>query len=143
METPTVKTYQLTAGNGRPIRNATKVVLPDGREIAFTERMSKRDVLKQALERDATANRSIFYCEPCRIKNDWPEAPRTLLRTVRVVRQQHAGTSDEQETLSRRGQTVKGETEIRQRLKETLEHPMYPAYGLNAEAATLRWVLDE
>lgn len=47
-QTPTVTTYQLVARNGRPIRQATKVTFPNGQEIKFTERMSKREAIRQA-----------------------------------------------------------------------------------------------
>jgi len=43
-----VETYRLTTRSGRHIRKATKVVFPDGYEIRFTERMSKREALRQA-----------------------------------------------------------------------------------------------
>lgn len=45
----TVKTYQLVAGNGRPIRKATMVVLADGTEYRFTEKMTKKDALRQVM----------------------------------------------------------------------------------------------
>jgi hypothetical protein len=45
MKTATVSTYKLFAANGRYIRQATKVTLPDGREIKFTERLTKREAL--------------------------------------------------------------------------------------------------
>lgn len=48
MTSPIVSTYQLVASNGRPIRKATKVTFADGREVRFTERMSKREALRQA-----------------------------------------------------------------------------------------------
>lgn len=44
---PKVETYKLHAGNGRYIRQATKVVFADGTEVAFTEKMSKREALRQ------------------------------------------------------------------------------------------------
>ncbi len=43
-----VETYQLTAPNGRHIRIATRVILASGEAIAFTERMTKRDALRNA-----------------------------------------------------------------------------------------------
>lgn len=43
-----VETYNLTASNGRHIRKATKVTRPDGTEIRFTEKMSKREAIRQA-----------------------------------------------------------------------------------------------
>jgi hypothetical protein len=45
-----VETCQLVAGNGRPIRKATKVVFPDGVEVRFMEKMSKRRAIEQAAE---------------------------------------------------------------------------------------------
>ena len=43
-----VETFNLKARNGRHIRKATKVIFPSGYEIRFTERMSKREALRQA-----------------------------------------------------------------------------------------------
>lgn len=43
-----VETVRLVAGNGNHIRLATRVVFADGRSVTFTERMSKREALKQA-----------------------------------------------------------------------------------------------
>jgi len=48
MTSPIVTTYQLVASNGRPIRKATKVTFADGREVRFTERLSKREAIRQA-----------------------------------------------------------------------------------------------
>ncbi len=48
MSSPIVTTYQLIASNGRPIRKATKVTFADGREVRFTELLSKRDAIRQA-----------------------------------------------------------------------------------------------
>ena len=45
-----VETYTLTTKTGRRIRKATRVIFPDGRKIEFTELMSKKQALKQALE---------------------------------------------------------------------------------------------
>jgi hypothetical protein len=45
-----VETYQLVAGNGRPVRKATKVVFPDGVEVRFMEKLSKRRAIEQATE---------------------------------------------------------------------------------------------
>lgn len=42
-----VETYSLKARNGRHIRKATKVVFADGHEVAFTERLSRREALRQ------------------------------------------------------------------------------------------------
>lgn len=47
-ETPKVESYNLTARNGRHIRVATRVVYPNGETVEFTERMSKREALRQA-----------------------------------------------------------------------------------------------
>jgi hypothetical protein len=41
-----VETYQLVAGNGRPVRKATKVVFPDGVEVRFMEKLSKRRAIE-------------------------------------------------------------------------------------------------
>ena len=49
------KTYNLTTSTGQHIRKATMVVLDDGREIRFTEKMSKRAAIRNAkyqLERE-------------------------------------------------------------------------------------------
>ncbi len=45
---PQVKPYSLFARNGRRIRTATMVILPDGREVKFMDKMSKREALAQA-----------------------------------------------------------------------------------------------
>jgi hypothetical protein len=37
-------TYQLRTGEGRPIRKATRATLDDGSVIAFSERMTRREV---------------------------------------------------------------------------------------------------
>jgi hypothetical protein len=42
-----VKDYRLTAPNGRHIRTATMIVLADGKEVRFTERMSKAQAIRQ------------------------------------------------------------------------------------------------
>ena len=47
-QTPEVRNYSLLAANGRKIRTATMVVFVDGTEVRFTERMSKREALRQA-----------------------------------------------------------------------------------------------
>ena len=44
-----VRTYQMVAGNGRPIRKATMVVLADGTEYRFTEKMGKREAMRQVM----------------------------------------------------------------------------------------------
>lgn len=44
-----VETYKLTASGGKHIRTATKVTFANGRVIEFTERISKREALRQAL----------------------------------------------------------------------------------------------
>ena len=44
-----VETYNLHAANGRHIRKATRVRFADGQSIAFTERLSKREAIRQAL----------------------------------------------------------------------------------------------
>lgn len=46
--TAKVETYELKTATGKHIRKATKVTLDNGTVIKFTERMSKRDALKQA-----------------------------------------------------------------------------------------------
>ena len=48
MNAPKVQTYNLTANNGKHIRQATKVVFANGQEFAFTEKLSKKEALKQA-----------------------------------------------------------------------------------------------
>jgi hypothetical protein len=46
--TATVENYKLAAANGRHIRVATRVKYSDGRVVAFIEKMSKREALRQA-----------------------------------------------------------------------------------------------
>jgi hypothetical protein len=41
-----VQNYTLKAANGKHIRIATKVILPNGEEIKFTEKMSKKEALR-------------------------------------------------------------------------------------------------
>jgi hypothetical protein len=41
-----VFTYRLVASNGKHIRNATAVKMPDGSVIRFTEKMTKREAIK-------------------------------------------------------------------------------------------------
>jgi hypothetical protein len=43
-----VENYTLTTAAGRKIRTATKVTLPCGRVIRFTELLSKREAVRQA-----------------------------------------------------------------------------------------------
>ncbi len=47
-ETPKVENYSLQTRTGQHIRTATKVIFSDGTEVAFTERMSKREAIRQA-----------------------------------------------------------------------------------------------
>lgn len=44
----TVETYNLVAANGRHIRKATRVRYSDGRVVAFTEKLTRREALIQA-----------------------------------------------------------------------------------------------
>ena len=56
---PTIQTYQLIAGNGNPIRKATKVILENGEEIRFMDKLSNKEAMKQAayqLEKIARRN---------------------------------------------------------------------------------------
>jgi hypothetical protein len=46
--TATVETYKMFASNGRYIRQATLVRYNDGTVVEFTEKMTKREALKQA-----------------------------------------------------------------------------------------------
>jgi len=47
---PIVETYQILAGNGKPIRRATRVTFPDGEIINFTELiLSKKSAIDQAI----------------------------------------------------------------------------------------------
>ena len=50
-----VETYILYAANGNRIRRASKVVFADGSEIKFTEKLGKKEAIKQALDRIGTA----------------------------------------------------------------------------------------
>jgi hypothetical protein len=43
-----VETYDLRTASNRPIRKATRVLFADGTVIAFTERLSKREAIRQA-----------------------------------------------------------------------------------------------
>jgi hypothetical protein len=47
-KTMTVSNYRMVASNGKAIRTATKVTFADGYVVRFTERMSKREAVKQA-----------------------------------------------------------------------------------------------
>lgn len=44
----TVETYQLRTNTGRKIRKATRVKFTCGRVVAFTEKLSNREAIKQA-----------------------------------------------------------------------------------------------
>jgi hypothetical protein len=43
-----IGTYRLITPKGRHIRIATKVILPDGREIRFMDKLSKKEAIRQA-----------------------------------------------------------------------------------------------
>lgn len=43
-----VETYDLRTADGRHIRKASRVLFEDGEVVAFTERMPKREAIKQA-----------------------------------------------------------------------------------------------
>jgi len=43
-----IENYNLKTSNGRHIRVATKVVFQNGHEIKFTEKMTKREAIKNA-----------------------------------------------------------------------------------------------
>jgi hypothetical protein len=45
---PSVQVYLLATDSGRRIRRATKVVFPDGNEVAFMEPLSRRAAIEQA-----------------------------------------------------------------------------------------------
>jgi hypothetical protein len=47
-ETATVEDYTIYTATGRRVRTATKVTFADGEVIRFTERMGKREALRQA-----------------------------------------------------------------------------------------------
>jgi hypothetical protein len=60
------ETYNLTAANGRHIRQATKAILDDGTEIRFTEKMTKAEAVRAveqqlALEADLRARQRIAF----------------------------------------------------------------------------------
>ncbi len=42
-----VKTYTLFTSSGRHIRKATKVILPNGKEIRFMEKLSKKRAIRE------------------------------------------------------------------------------------------------
>jgi hypothetical protein len=44
----TVKNYTLKAANGKHVRVATMVVLDNGKEIKFMEKMSKKEAIRNA-----------------------------------------------------------------------------------------------
>ena len=46
---PKVFNYTMRSSSGDPIRRATEVVFNDGTVIRFTELMSKKEAIKQAL----------------------------------------------------------------------------------------------
>lgn len=48
MTQPTVSLTRLVTATGAHIRMASKVTYPDGQVILFTERLSKREALRQA-----------------------------------------------------------------------------------------------
>jgi hypothetical protein len=45
-----VENYQLQASNGKNVRTATKVVLANGQEITFTERLTKKQAIRSAFQ---------------------------------------------------------------------------------------------
>lgn len=45
---PKVETYQLMTTNGDPIRKATRVIFTDGYQVSFTEKLPKKEAIKQA-----------------------------------------------------------------------------------------------
>lgn len=49
-DTAKIETYNLLAQTGNHVRKATKVIFTDGFVVKFTERMSKRAALAQAVE---------------------------------------------------------------------------------------------
>lgn len=55
---PTVKDYTLLAGDGsgRRVRRATMVIFPDGHEVKFTEKLSKREAIRQAEQQHGRGN---------------------------------------------------------------------------------------
>lgn len=58
-EGATVEAYRLVASTGRPVRVATLVRLADGSVIRFTERMGRREALRNAeLQLQLAARRS-------------------------------------------------------------------------------------
>lgn len=42
-----VQTYELKTATGRPIRKATQVVYPCGKVVRLTEKMTKKEALRQ------------------------------------------------------------------------------------------------
>lgn len=44
-----VEDYKLLTGSGRYIRKATKVILKNGKEISFIEKLGKKEAIKNAL----------------------------------------------------------------------------------------------
>lgn len=41
-----IETYNLTARNGNHIREATKITFDNGKEVRFTEKLTKKQCLK-------------------------------------------------------------------------------------------------
>lgn len=48
IENSKVENYRIFASNGNPIRVASKVIFPTGKEMKFLDKLSKREALKQA-----------------------------------------------------------------------------------------------
>jgi hypothetical protein len=61
---PKVETYRLMTAGGRSIRKATRVVFSDGRKVEFTDRIPKRQAIKQAMAQ-LGRNPEKFVCERC------------------------------------------------------------------------------
>lgn len=58
-----VQTVDLKAQNGKHIRKVSRVILEDGRQITFVEKLSAKDAIKQAraaVEGDSTRTKWTF-----------------------------------------------------------------------------------
>ncbi|KKK69354.1 hypothetical protein LCGC14_2934870 [marine sediment metagenome] len=57
-----VKTYNLQNSEGKHIRKATKVILDDGKVIAFTEKLSKKKAIAQIVYQKARQENGYSSC---------------------------------------------------------------------------------
>jgi len=75
---PIVEMYALKNSKGKHIRMATKVIFPNGEEVAFTESMKIADAIKQAEEirkKKKGHNPKETYLGELYINGEWEETP--------------------------------------------------------------------